>query len=274
MVLWAAAAVSAAVVLLIGIFLLLEVRPALAAIAPLRFFSDGAWLPSAGASLGRFDLTAMVVASLLAALGAVLVAAPLGIAAGLYGAVYAPAAVSRWFRRLLETMAGVPSVIYGLWGLTVLAPKIRAWQPPGQSLLAAMLILALMILPTIALLSESALRAAPRLERLGAAALGLSRWGASRAVLLPHARSGLVAAVLLALGRALGETMAVLMVAGNVVQVPASWFDPVRTLTANIALELGYALELHRSALFVGGLLLLAVAALLVALTPRSSQRG
>jgi phosphate transport system permease protein len=272
--LWGAAALSAAIVLSIVAFLLLEAGPALSTITPSRFFGDGAWLPSGGAELGRFDLTAMVVASLLAALGAVVLAAPIGIAAGLYGAVYAPAGVSPWFRRLLETMAGVPSVIYGLWGLTVLAPKIRGWQPPGQSLLAAMLILALMILPTIALLSESALRGAPRLERLGAAALGLSRWGASRAVLLPHARGGLIAAVLLALGRALGETMAVLMVAGNVVQVPASWFDPVRTLTANIALELGYALELHRSALFVGGLLLLALATLLVALTPRSLQRG
>lgn len=274
MALWIAAALSAAIVVLIAVFLLLEAGPALDAIAPLRFFGDGAWLPSAGAERGRFDLTAMVVASLFAALGAVLLAAPLGIATALYGAVYAPAGVSRWLRRLLETMAGVPSVIYGLWGLSVLAPKIRAWQPPGQSLLAGTLILALMILPTIALLSESALRGAPRSQRLGAAALGLSRWGTIRAVLLPHARGGLLAAVLLALGRALGETMAVLMVAGNVVQVPSSWFDPVRTLTANIALELGYALELHRSALFVGGLLLLAFATMLVALTPRSQLGG
>jgi len=167
---------------------------------------------------------------------------------------------------MVELLAGIPSVVYGFWGLIVLAPLIGRWQPPGQSLLAGILILTIMILPTVALLSESSLRRAPRAYLTGAAALGLSRWATIRGVALPAAKSGIFTAVLLATGRAIGETMAVLMVAGNVVRIPGSVFDPVRTLTANIALELGYALDHHRAALFVSGLVLLSMIVILVAI--------
>ena len=177
----------------------------------------------------------------------------------------------------VQLLAGIPSVVYGFWGLVTLVPLVRELAPPGPSLFAGVLVLALMIVPTITLLSLAALERVPENLFQGAAALRLSRWATLRAVVLPSARAGLSTAVLLGTLRAVGETMAVLMVCGNVARTPTSVFDPVRTLTANIALELGYATSEHRSVLFVSGLaLMLMVAALVWAqsrLTP-SSGRG
>ena len=263
------AALSAGIVLVIAAFVLLESLPALRTVGLTRFFTDPSWHPAGGEVAGRFNLVPMLVGSVLATGGAVLLATPLGLASALFCRFYAPAAVGLLYRRLIELLAGIPSVVYGFWGLVVLTPAIRAWQPPGQSLLAAILILAVMILPTIALLAEAGLRAVPRPYLDGAAALGLSRWATIRGVALPAARGAIVTAVVLATGRAFGETMAVLMVSGNVVRMPASVFDPVRVLTANIALELGYALGLHRAALFVTGLVLMAVALSLVLVAQR-----
>jgi phosphate transport system permease protein len=271
--LWAlrlAAAVSAAIVLLIAMFVVVESLPALRTIGLTRFFTDPSWHPAGGAAAGRFNLVPILAGSVLATGGAIVLAAPLGLASALFCRFYAPPVVSTVYRRVIELLAGIPSVVYGFWGLVVLTPIIRAWQPPGQSLLAAMLILAIMVLPTIALLAEAGLRSVPRAWLDGAAALGLSRWATIRGVALPAARGAIVTAVVLATGRAFGETMAVLMVSGNVVQVPRSVFDPVRVLTANIALELGYALDHHRSALFVSGLLLMTVAFALVAIAHRA----
>jgi phosphate transport system permease protein len=207
----------------------------------------------------------MLVGTLLATAGAVAVATPLGICSALFCHFYAPPPLAWAYRRLVELLAGVPSVVYGFWGLVVLVPLIARWQPPGASLLAGSAILAIMVLPTMALVADAALANVPRAYLHGAAALGLSRWGTIRRVVLPAARGGLLTGVILETGRAIGETMAVLMVCGNVVQMPRSLFDPVRTLTANIALELAYALGDHRSALFVSGLLLMAMVGLLVA---------
>jgi phosphate transport system permease protein len=208
----------------------------------------------------------MLAASLAASGGAVLLATPLGWLSALLGVVYAPKAVARLYRSLLLILGGVPSVVVGFWGLVQLTPLIGRLHPPGQSLLAGILCLTLMILPTTALLSEEALRQLPDEQLKAAALLGLSRPATVIGVMWPLARPALIGAVLLAAGRAIGETMAVLMVAGNVIQLPTSLFAPVRTLTANIALELGYALDLHRSALFVGGLLLMALVGSVMAL--------
>ena len=265
----ACAAVSAAIVAAIAAFVVGESLPALRAVGVARFFTDASWHPAGGAAACRFNLVPIVVGSVLATGGAVALATPVGLASALFCRFYAPVAIGLLYRRLIELLAGIPSVVYGFWGLVVLTPMIRAWQPPGQSLLAASLILAIMILPTIALLAEAGLRAVPRPYLDGAAALGLSRWATIRGIALPAARGAIATAVVLATGRAFGETMAVLMVSGNVVQVPASVFDPVRVLTANIALELGYALGDHRSALFVSGLLLMAVTVVLVAVSHR-----
>jgi len=263
------AVAAGGVVLLITLFLAAESVPALRSVGPARFFTDLSWHPGEGADSGTFNLVPMAVGTLAATAGAVLLATPLGIASALFCRFYAPGRIGSAYRRVVELLAGIPSVVYGFWGLVVVAPLIRRLEPPGQSLLTGILILTVMILPTVALLSESSLRSVPRKYLRGAAALGLSRWASIRGVALPAARGGIFVAILLATGRAIGETMAVLMVMGNVVQIPRSVFDPVRTLTANIALELGYAVGNHRSALFVTGLLLMAMIAGLVALGAR-----
>lgn len=253
-------AVSGSVVLLILAFLLREALPALVDPGPWRFLTDPSWNPVEG----RFRLLPMVAGTTLASLGAVLLAGPAGIASAVFCRVYAPPRLATWYRRLVRVFAGVPSVVYGFWGLVVLVPWIAAWRPPGASLLAAVLVLALMIHPTVALLADASLAAVPAETWHAAAALGLSRWRLAAQVAVPAARAGIGAGIVLAAARAVGETMAVMMVAGNVVQVPGSAFDPVRTLTANIALEMAYAMGRHRAALFLTGLVLLGLATALV----------
>ncbi len=256
--------ITGGIVALILIFLILESVPALRAIAPIRFFTDAGWHPSAGAAKGAFSITAMMAATVATTAGAILLAGPAGVISAIFCRFYAPPFLTRAYRRIIELMAGIPSVVYGFWGLVTIVPLVRHWQPPGASLLSGILILTLMILPTVALLAEAALRRVPAEYLHASAALSLSRRRTLWSVVLPAARNGLAVAMVLAVARAIGETMAILMVCGNVVRMPTSLFDPVRTLTANIALELGYALELHRSALFVSGLVLMGMVMLLV----------
>ncbi len=256
-------AISGAVLLLIVGFLLLETLPILQEIGWWRFFSDPAWYPTSQ----QFNITPMVVGTLLVTFGAVSLATPLGILSAIFCQYYAPTALATIYRRLIELLAGIPSVVYGFWGLVVLVPIIGRLHPPGPSLLAGILILAVMILPTVMLVTDSSLTAIPDHYWTGSQALGLGTWATVRGVCLPAARSGLITGVMLATARALGETLAVLMVCGNIVQVPQQVFDPVRTLTANIALEMAYALEQHRAALFVSGLVLMIGVTLLVLLS-------
>lgn len=251
---------AAAVVLLILAFLVAESIPVLRNVGPMRFVTDASWHPASG----LFNLTPMLWGTLFAMAGAVLVAAPLGVLSAVFSHYYAPRVLRTPYRRLIEVLAGIPSVVYGFWGLVVLVPLIGRFQPPGPSLLAGIFILSVMILPTIALMADGALAGVPPQHLRGAAALGLSRWGTLRHVVLPSAKSGLFTGVILAVGRAIGETMAILMVCGNVVQVPTGFFQPMRTLTANIALEMAYAMGDHRSALFVSGLVLMAMIVALV----------
>lgn len=257
------AAVSAAVVVFIGLFVLREAWPGVREVGLSRFIEDDGWYPTAASA--RYGMLPMVAASLWLMVGAVLLATPLGVGSALFCRYYAPRKVAAVYRRIVELLAGIPSVVYGFWGLVTLVPLIARWEPPGSSLLAGVLILAVMVLPTVALLSEAALASVPGSFERGAEALGLGRWATLRRVVLPAARPGIVTAVLLASGRAIGETMAVLMVCGNVVRMPGSVFDPVRALTSNIALEMAYAMQDHRAVLFVSGAVLLAVVALLVA---------
>jgi phosphate transport system permease protein len=259
-VLRACAAVAGVVVLLIAVFLVLESLPVLRHVGIAAFFTDADWHPADK----LYNLTPMLWSTLFATTGAVLVATPLGILAAVFCHYYAPPRLAGGYRRVIELLAGIPSVVYGFWGLVNLVPLIAWLRPPGTSLLAGILILTVMILPTIALMADAALANVPKAYLQGAAALGLTRWATIRGVVFPAARSGLFTGVILETGRAIGETMAVLVVTGNVVQTPRSPFEPVRTLTANIALEMAFALGDHRSALFVSGLLLLG---LIVALT-------
>ena len=167
---------------------------------------------------------------------------------------------------MIELLAGIPSVVYGLFGLVVLVPIIADWSPSGagQSLLAGVLVLSLMTLPTIALASDAALAAVPREQLRAAEALGLSRWTTLRKVQLPQAAGGLAVGAILQIGRAIGETMVVLMLCGNLVAWPDGPFARVRTLTANIAVEMDDARGLHFHALFVSAVLLIIVVVLLV----------
>lgn len=250
-------------------FLALESLPALYGVKPIRFFTDASWHPLDN----LYNLTPMLSASLFLMAGSILLAAPLGILSAVFCRHYAPPPLARWYRRLIELLAGVPSVVYGLWGLVVLVPLIARLRPPGQSLLAGILILALMILPTIALIADASLGSVPRQYLLGGSALGFTRWGLVWRVALPAARSGIFAGIILGAGRAVGETMAVLMVCGNAVRMPTSAFNSVRALTANIALEMAYAMDTHRSALFVSGLILSGLIIALVAAADLAGRR-
>lgn len=251
----AAAALAGLVAIVITVFVVKEAAPALVSVGPPRFVLDDAWFPTSG----RFGMLPMLAGTILCAGLAMLIAVPAGVISALWLNFYAPKSIATWYRRLLELLAGIPSVVYGFWGLVALVPLIAKVEPPGASLLAGGLVLAIMVLPTVALISDSAILALPKEQMMAARALGTSTVGALLHVVLPAARPGIRTGIILALGRAVGETMAVLMVCGNVVQVPGSLFDPVRTLTANIALEMAYATEAHRSVLFVSGLFLVAL---------------
>lgn len=262
------AVIAGAIALLIVVFLILESLPVLNHVGVTRFFTDSSWNPTAG----LYNLLPMLLGTLLAMVGSVVIATPIGILSAVFCQFYAPRAVASFYRRLIELLAGIPSVVYGFWGLVVLVPLIGKIHPPGPSLLAGIAILTVMILPTIALVADASLAKVPTSYLQGATALGLSRWATIRRVVFPAAKSGLFTGLILEIGRAIGETMAILMVCGNVVQTPKSLFDPIRTLTANIALEMAYATGDHRSALFVSGLVLMGMIVLLVAVAEVISQ--
>lgn len=247
------AMLAALVVLLILIFLLHESWPVLSNLSITRFINDVSWHPLENS----YNLMPMLAGTVWTSSGALLLAIPLSLASALFIVFYAPLHLATAYKRLIELLSGIPSVVFGFWGLTTLVPLINQWNPPGASLLAGILVLTMMILPTVTLTAYTALAAVPDELLRNAAALGLSRWGMIKGVALPAAKTGITTGIILAVARALGETMAVLMVAGNVVQYPETLFDPVRTLAANIALETAYAMGDHRAVLFVSGLLLM-----------------
>ena len=242
--------------LVIAVFIFKEGIPFIAEIGLGNFLLSTDWRPDAG----KFGILSMIVSSIWVTAGALLVGAPLAIAGAVFISEFSPPAAVRIVKPAIELLAGIPSVVFGFIGVMVLAPVIRkAGGGPGLSILAASIVLGVMILPTIMSISVDALAAVPQGYREGALALGATRWQAVRMVVLKAARSGIVAGTILGMGRAIGETMAVIMVAGNAVRMPGSVLDSARTLTANIALEMGYATGLHRQALFGTGSDVLAV---------------
>jgi phosphate transport system permease protein len=259
-VLLALTLVTTSIIGLIVLFVFLQASPVLDGNFLGFFDFTQPWYPLEG----QRGMVPMIAASVLTTAGAIALALPFGIASALFAQYYGHPFFVRPYRWVVGLLAGVPSVVYGFWGLTVLVPLIAAYQAPGASLIAGVLILALMILPTVALTAEAAFMAVPPATLQAAHALGMKKSAITLQVLLPAARKGLIAGAILATGRALGETMALLMVTGNVVQMPSSIFDPVRTLTANIALEMAYAMGDHRASLFFSGLVL---TALIIALT-------
>lgn len=239
--------------LLITIFIFKEGVPFIARVGFKDFLLSSDWRPQAG----HFGIYPMIVASLLVTFGAMLVGAPLGIACAVFLNEFVSKPVTNIIKPVIELLEGIPSVVYGFIGIVIVAPLIRAhFGGPGLSILCASLVLGVMMLPTIISISKDALASVPQAYREGALALGATRWQSVHMVIFKAARSGIVAAVILSMARTIGETMAVIMVAGNAVQLPRSALDSVRTLTANIALEMGYATGLHRQALFATGIVL------------------
>lgn len=264
-----ATAISAAVIFLVVLFVAGEALMAFSTDSDKPFslanlFGDPSWDPANQ----EYNLTPMIVGSLAATFGSLVITAPTGIGAAVFLNFYAPEKVGWCFRRVVEILAGVPSVVYGLWGLSVLVPLIGEISPleQGQSLLAGVLILSFMTIPTVVIAADAALQAVAPSQINAAAALGLGKRASAWKVAVPSARWALFSAVILQVARAIGETMAVLMVCGNIVQLPSSVFHPVRTLTANIALEMGYADEGHRAMLFLSGVIGLILVAFLIAI--------
>ncbi len=241
---------------LILAFILLEGLPFIFNIGIKNFLLSSDWQPMAG----KYGIFAMIVGSLWVTLGAIIVGVPLGLAGAIFLAEFLPRWMMRIIKPAIELLAGIPSVVYGFIGVMVLAPLIRDYiGGPGLSIMAASIILGIMILPTILSISIDSIKAVPQSYREGAFSLGATHWQTIHMATLPAAKSGIIAGIILGLGRAIGETMAVIMVAGNAVILPGSPLDSVRTLTANIALEMGYATGMHRQALFATGVVLLLI---------------
>ena len=200
----------------------------------------------------------MIVASIVATIGSLIIGVPIGILTAVFIAEVAPKQLAKIISPAVELLAGIPSVLYGVFGLAVIVPGIQNIfnLPKGQSLLAVIIVLAVMMLPTIISVSEIAIRAVPKAYKEGSLALGASKIETIFKVMLPAAKSGILAAVILGIGRALGETMAVILVAGNSPVLPTSLMDSVRPLTTNIALEMGYAFGTHQEMLFATGVVL------------------
>lgn len=234
-------------------FILQAGLPLLISYGPWRFLTGLTWAPTEG----EFGILPMLVGSLWVTVGALLFGVPLGLAVAIFAAEYAPSWAAVAMRPAIQLLAGIPSVIYGFIGLKILVPLIRDnLGGPGLSVLAGSLVLAVMILPNVIAISEDAIRAVPQTYRDGALALGATHWQTIWRVVLPAARSGIVAAIVLSMGRAVGETMAVIMLVGNSLRLPISPLDPATTLTSNIGLEMGYASGAHRQALFATGIVL------------------
>lgn len=241
-----AAAISVAAVVVICVFIFGNGVPAIAEIGVFDFLFGTTWRPSNEI----FGIGTMIVGSLYVMVGALVIGVPLGILCAIFLANFGSNRVAKVAKAGVQLLAGIPSVVYGFFGLVVLVPFIRAnLGGTGQSVLCASIVLGIMILPTIITLSESALKAVPQTYYEGALALGADHERSVLRVVLPAAVSGIMASIILAIGRAIGETMAVIMVAGNQVQLPGAITEGVRTMTANIVLEMGYAADLHRGAL-------------------------
>lgn len=247
------ACVSILSVTLICLFLLVNGIPAIGKIGPLAFLSGTAWKPDKNI----FGLAPMILGSLYVTAGAILTGVPTGVLTAVFMARFCPQKLHGVLQSAVSLMAGVPSVIYGFFGLMVMVPAIRFLVGgSGKSMLTAAILLGMMILPTIINVSETAIQAVPESYYEGALALGATHERSVFFAVLPAARSGIMAGVILGVGRSIGETMAVIMVAGNQAAIPDSLTHGLRTLTANIVMDMGYAADLHREALIATGVVL------------------
>lgn len=248
-----AACTSVLAVLLICIFLFANGLPTIAQIGPLKFLFGQEWKPSNN----KFGILPMIVASIYVTGGAILIGVPIAVLTSVFMARYCPKRIYGVLKSGIELMAGIPSIVYGFFGLVLIVPLIRdVFGGPGASMLAAIILLGIMILPTIVGVTEAAIRGVPESYYEGSLALGATKERSIYAVMLPAAKSGILAGIVLGIGRAIGETMAVVMIAGNQPRMPKGLLKGVRTLTMNIVTDMGYATGLHRQALIATAVVL------------------
>lgn len=248
-----AAVISIVAVALICVFLFANGIPAMQKIGFAEFLTGTKWKPGNN----KYGIFPMILGSIYVTGGALLIGVPVGVLTSIFMARFCPAKLYKILKPIVNLLAGIPSIVYGFFGLIVLVPSVREhFDSKGQSILCAAVLLGIMILPTIIGASEPAIRAVEESYYEGALALGATHERSVFTVVVPAAKSGIFAAVILGVGRALGETMAVMMVVGNQPRVPDSILQGVRTLTTNIVLEMGYATDLHREALIATGVVL------------------
>ena len=261
---------AVSVLLVITIFIVQQGTPIMFKYGLKSFLAGGNWYPSEKV----FGLWPMIVGSLFVTAGALVIGIPFGLACAIVLTEFSSKKVRRVIKPVVELLAGIPSVVYGFMGVIILVPFIRqTFGGPGLSILAASIVLGIMILPTIISISVDSLQAVPPSYREGSIALGATRWQTVKMVLFPAARSGIIASIILGMGRAIGETMATIMIAGNAAEIPRSLLAPVRTLTSNIALEMSYATGEHREALFATGVILFVIIMILNTVANATSSR-
>ena len=268
------ACVSILAVALICIFLFANGVPAMAKIGFGKFLLGRTWQ----AGNGLFGIFPMIIGSIYVTAGAIIVGVPIGILAAVFLARFCPKPLYHIMKPGVELLAGIPSVVYGFFGLMIIVPWVRDTFRPyyggnGLSLFSAALLLGIMILPTIISISESAIRAVPDKYYQGALALGATHERSVFRTVVPAAKSGIMAGIVLGIGRAFGETMAVIMIAGNQAWIPDNMFQGIRTLTANIVMEMGYAQDLHREALIATGVVLFVFILIINTLFPILKRR-
>jgi phosphate transport system permease protein len=249
------ACVSILAVLLICLFLFINGIPAIAEVGVFKFLFGTKWAPTA--EVPSFGILPMIVGSFYVTGGAIVIGVPLGVLTSVYLAKFCPKKAYKFIKPVVELLAGIPSIVYGFFGMAVMVPFIRDYLGGnGNSMLTASILLGIMILPTIVGISEAALRAVPESYYEGALALGATHERSVFFAVLPAAKSGILSAVILGIGRAIGETMAVIKVAGNPAMMPDGLLSGVRTMTANIVIEMGYSADLHREVLIATGVVL------------------
>lgn len=247
------ALVSIVAVALICLFLFKNGMTAIVEIGPLEFLLGTKWAPKQE----LFGVLPMIVGSIYVTIGAIVVGVPIGLLTAVFMARFCPENLYKVLKPAVELLAGIPSIVYGFFGLVVIVPIVREFfGGGGKGVLTASILLGIMILPTIIGVAESAIRAVPENYFEGALALGATKERSVFTAVLPAAKSGIFAGVILGIGRAIGETMAVVMIAGNKTVIPDEITDGVRTLTANVVLEMGYATGLHREALIATAVIL------------------
>ena len=258
------AVISTVSVFLITFFIFKSGLPILANTGLISFIFGTTWAPTNG----DYGILPLIVGTMTITLGALLIGVPTGIACAVYLAEILPDKPARFFKSSIELLAGIPSVVYGFFGLVVLVPFIRQVIVPiaqffdpnifstGFSILAGAIILAIMILPTIVSISENSIKAVPKEFREASLALGANKMETIVRVIIPAAKSGIIASIILGMGRAIGETMAILLITGNTPKIPTGIFDSTATLTGTIAMEMGYADATHQQALYAVGIIL------------------